>query len=116
MSDQLEQQSEDAVFEVCDARERFPMLCATELGKCIKLTNEIYMTKVLTEQAKTLDMSSLMGERYTILEKDLSIINGLLKAQENKLRVMMDKIDNLKAALEQIKRDNLCEINRLLWN
>lgn len=74
------------------------------------------MTKVLTEQATTLNVPSLMDERYTVLEKDLSMITGLLKTQDNKLQSMKDKIDNLKATLEQIKRDNLCELNRLLWN
>lgn len=42
-SDDLEQQCEDAVFEVCDARERYPLQCAKELERCIKLTNEIYV-------------------------------------------------------------------------
>lgn len=41
--DDLEQQCEDAVFEVCDARERYPLQCAKELEKCIELTNEIYV-------------------------------------------------------------------------
>ncbi|XP_011142694.1 uncharacterized protein LOC105185126 [Harpegnathos saltator] len=113
MGDQ-EQQCEDAVFEVCDARERFPQLCAGELENCIKLTNEIYMTKVLTKQVKTLDMSFLTDGRYTILEKDLSMVIGLLKMQDNGLQAMIDKIDNLKTTLEQIKKDKLCEINRLL--
>lgn len=40
-SDDLEQQCEDAVFNVCDARERYPLQCTKELEKCIKLTNEI---------------------------------------------------------------------------
>lgn len=40
-SDDLEQQCEEAVFEVCDARERYPLQCAKELENCIKLTNEI---------------------------------------------------------------------------
>lgn len=40
-SDDLEQECEEAVFEVCDARERYPIQCAKELENCIKLTNEI---------------------------------------------------------------------------
>jgi len=42
--DDLEQQCEDAVFELCDARERYPLQCARELERCIKLTNEIYVS------------------------------------------------------------------------
>ncbi|XP_032664675.1 uncharacterized protein LOC116841166 [Odontomachus brunneus] len=114
--DDLEKQCEDAVFEVCDARERFPLLCAEELNKCIKLTNEIQMTRVLTEKVKTLDVPTFTDERYAILEKDLSILTCLLKTQENKLQMMIDKIDNLKTTLEQIKKDKLCEMNKLLWN
>lgn len=40
-SDDLEQQCEEALFEVCDARERYPLQCAKELENCIQLTNEI---------------------------------------------------------------------------
>lgn len=40
-SDDLEQQCEEALFEVCDARERYPLQCTKELENCIKLTNEI---------------------------------------------------------------------------
>lgn len=76
----------------------------------------LQMTKVITELVKTLDMPSFMDERYTILEKDLSAVSELLNTQENKLQGMIDKIDNLKAALEQIKRDKLSEINKLLEN
>lgn len=39
----LEQQCEDSLFEVCDSRERYPQQCATELEKCIKLTNKIHV-------------------------------------------------------------------------
>lgn len=41
ISGDLEQQCENAVFEICDARERYPLLCANEFGKTIKLINEI---------------------------------------------------------------------------
>lgn len=43
-SDDLEQQCEDSLFEVCDSRERYPQQCATELEKCIKLANEIHVS------------------------------------------------------------------------
>lgn len=47
-SDDLEQQCEDALFEVCDARERYPLQCAKELENCIKLTNEICVSIICT--------------------------------------------------------------------
>ena len=40
----LEEQCEDVVFELCDARERYPLLCVKELQKFIKLTNEIHVS------------------------------------------------------------------------
>nr|XP_050867994.1 uncharacterized protein LOC127072031 isoform X5 [Vespula vulgaris] len=46
-SDDLEEQCEDALFEVCDARERYPLLCAEELEKCLRLTTEIQTIKVV---------------------------------------------------------------------
>lgn len=45
-SDDLEQQCEEALFEVCDARERYPLQCAKELENCIKLTNEICVSTI----------------------------------------------------------------------
>ena len=41
--DDLEQQCEDVLFDLCDTRERYPLLCAKELEKFIKLTNEIHV-------------------------------------------------------------------------
>ena len=42
--DDLEQQCEDVLFDLCDTRERYPLLCAKELEKFIKLTNEIHVS------------------------------------------------------------------------
>lgn len=53
--DDLEQECEDAVFEVCDARERFPIRCINELTDCIKLENEICVSMQVT---KLLQISS----------------------------------------------------------
>ncbi|XP_012538550.1 uncharacterized protein LOC105837914 [Monomorium pharaonis] len=114
--DDLEQQCEDAMFEVCDARERYPLQCAKELEKCIKLTNEIYMTKVLTKPVKILDMPSFTNEHSTTFQKNFLEAAVLLKTQEHKLQMMIDKIDNLTATLNQIKKDKLCEVNKLLWH
>ncbi|XP_077281586.1 uncharacterized protein LOC143908121 [Temnothorax americanus] len=114
--DDLEQQCEDAVFEVCDARERYPLQCAKELERSIELTNEIRMTRVLVKPAKILDVPSVTNEHSAVFEKNFSETAELLKTQEHKLQVMIDKIDNLTAVLDQIKRDRLCEVNKLLWH
>ncbi|KAG5312090.1 TT30A protein, partial [Acromyrmex insinuator] len=93
--DDLEQQCEDVVFELCDARERYPLLCAKELEKLIKLTNEIHMMKVLVKPAKILDVPSFTNEHSAMLKKNLLETTELLKTQEHKLQVMIDKINNL---------------------
>ncbi|KYQ55813.1 hypothetical protein ALC60_05312 [Trachymyrmex zeteki] len=115
-SDDLEQQCEDVVFELCDARERYPLLCAKELEKCIKLTNEIHMTKVLVKPVKILNVPSFSNEHSAMLKKNCLEITELLKTQEHKLQVMIDKINNLTVILDQIKRDKLSDMNKLLWD
>ncbi|XP_018370782.1 PREDICTED: tetratricopeptide repeat protein 30A isoform X2 [Trachymyrmex cornetzi] len=93
--DDLEQQCEDVVFELCDARERYPLLCAKELEKFIKLTNEIHMMKVLVKPVKILDVPSFTNEHSAMLKKNFLETTELLKTQEHKLQVMIDKINNL---------------------
>ncbi|XP_070167656.1 uncharacterized protein [Polyergus mexicanus] len=113
--DDLEQQCEDVLFEVCDARERYPLQCAKELENCIKLTNEICMAKVLVKPIKVPDLPPFTNKQSTMFEKNLSEATELLKTQEHKLQIMIDKIENLTSVLDQIKRDKLCDINKLLW-
>ncbi|XP_072749393.1 uncharacterized protein [Anoplolepis gracilipes] len=113
--DDLEQQCEDAMFEVCDARERYPLQCAKELGNCIKLTNEICMAKVLVKPIKIPDLSSFTNKHSTMFEKNFSEATELLKTQEQKLQVMIEKIDNLKTVLDLIKKNKSNNINKLLW-
>ncbi|KYN02965.1 hypothetical protein ALC62_06253, partial [Cyphomyrmex costatus] len=114
--DDLEQQCEEVVFELCDARERFPLLCTKELEKCIKLTNEINMTKILVKPTKSLDVPSFTNEHSAILTKSFGETTELLKTQEHKFQAMIDKLNNLTVILDQIKRDKLSEMNKLLWD
>lgn len=37
----LEQKCEDALFDLCDTRERLPVKCADELEKTLRLTTQI---------------------------------------------------------------------------
>lgn len=73
-------------------------------------------SKVLAKPTKILDVPSFTNQHSAVLQKNFSEITELLKIQEPKLQVMIDKIDNLTAALDQIKKDKLCEINKLLWH
>lgn len=74
------------------------------------------MTKVLAKPAKILDVPSFTNEHSAILQKNFSEVTELLKSQEHKLQTMIAKIDNLTDVLDQIKRDKLCEVNKLLWH
>ncbi|CAK9814084.1 hypothetical protein ANTQUA_LOCUS7931 [Anthophora quadrimaculata] len=110
--DDIEQQCEDAVFELCDARERYPLRCADELKKSIKLKSDINMLKVCQK-------SSLIDEQFSLeLNKNLYI-----NLDENKicfdqlgyrLQNVISKLDNLKAVMDQIDREKTCLINKLL--
>lgn len=73
------------------------------------------MAKVLVKPIKIPDLASFTNKQSTMFEKNLSEATELLKTQEHKLQVMIDKIENLTAVLDQIKRDKLCNINKLLW-
>lgn len=73
------------------------------------------MAKVLVKPIKIPDFQSFTNNQSTMFEKNLSEATELLKTQEHKLQVMIDKIENLTAVLDQIKRDKLCNINKLLW-
>lgn len=72
------------------------------------------MAKVLVKPIKIPDLPSFTNKQSAI-EKNLSEATELLKTQEHKLQIMIDKIGNLTAVLDQIKRDKLCNINKLLW-
>lgn len=71
------------------------------------------MTKVLTTSAKVLDVPSLTDEHFKMLQRFSDAVN-LLKTQEPKLQRMIEKIENLSACLNQIKRDKISETNKLL--
>lgn len=62
-----------------------------------------------------MDVPSFTNEQFQILQKDLSTMSNLLKSQEEKIKVMIDKVDDLKAVFDQIKRDKTSQINKLLW-
>ncbi|KAI4490338.1 hypothetical protein M0802_010715 [Mischocyttarus mexicanus] len=114
MSDDLEEQCENAVFEVCDARERYPFLCAEELEKCIRLTNEIQTVKVVQNIKEFNDIEPLTEEQKVILYNTSKNENVPYKREGMILKKMNNKIDNLKMIIEQIEKEKFCEINKLL--
>lgn len=74
------------------------------------------MARVLAKPVKNLDVPSFTNDHSAMLQKNISETTELLKTQEQKLKVMIDKIDNLTAVLDQIKRDKLYEEKKLFWH
>lgn len=112
MSD-LEQECEDALFAVCDARERFPFKCADELQKCIKLRNDINMLKVAMKPTPPFNVPRLTDEQAALLGEDMDEKNDF-EFLDRRLRNSVNKLDNLKLTIKQINREKVCEMNKLL--
>ncbi|XP_017890239.1 uncharacterized protein LOC108631054 [Ceratina calcarata] len=108
----LEQQCEDAVFELCDAREQFPSLCANELTKCIQIKNDINMSKV-SGKPSVIDKSSTSekGERLDLNVNQEEICFDHL---DSRLQNVISTLNNLKAVVDQTEREKQCPIKKLL--
>ncbi|XP_076656789.1 uncharacterized protein LOC143361336 [Halictus rubicundus] len=108
--DNLEQQCEDALFELCDAREQCPFKCAAELRKCIQLKNEIQMINV-AQKSNVID---------NVVEQKIHFDDNFNKEEvcfehlDFKLKSITSELNNLKAVMDQIEREKTCEINKLL--
>lgn len=114
ISDDLEEQCEEALFEVCDARERYPILCAEELEKCIRLTNEIQTTKVVQNIKKFRDIEPLTEEQKVLSYNASKKQNYQFKPKDKVMKRMKCRLDNLKMVVEQLKREKFLDINKLL--
>ncbi|XP_076667170.1 uncharacterized protein LOC143368382 [Andrena cerasifolii] len=105
--DDLEEQCQEALFEVCDARERYPRQCADVLQKCIQLKNDIHMMKVS-------QTSKPVFERSVHFNIELNENELCFERLDDKLQDIADKLDNLKAVADQIERERTYEMNKLL--
>ena len=106
--DDLEEQCQEALFEVCDARERYPRQCADVLQKCIQLKNDIHMMKVSSQTSKP------VFERSVDFNIELNEKEICFERLDNKLQDIANKLDNLKAVADQIERERTYEMNKLL--
>jgi len=113
--DDIEQQCDDAVFEVCDARERYPAMCADEREKSTILENEISMEPVKSRIPAKLDRVLITNEQK-ILFDSLGIGKKKMSTElgGGKLKNLLNKMEDLKIAAELIRREKYCDINRLL--
>ncbi|XP_015591046.1 uncharacterized protein LOC107265775 [Cephus cinctus] len=113
---ELEEQCENAVFEVCDARERYPSKCAQELAKCIELETEINTGTINLKSTKPLNvlkLSKAQDDRHRAVNVEWKTYS-CQQIQDEKLQKLLEKMNNLKAVLEQIEKDKFSEINRLI--
>lgn len=110
--DDIEQQCEDAVFILCDARERYPLRCADEFQKSIKLKNEINMLKIFQKSTVMNELPIL--EQTERLNLEFNENEMCFDRLDSKLQNIINKLDNLKAVVEQIEREKTCWINKLL--
>ncbi|XP_076638613.1 uncharacterized protein LOC143350383 [Colletes latitarsis] len=113
--DNLEEQCEDALFELCDARERYPLRCANELKTSFQLINDIHMLKVcgklnnISDKPSALEQSTHININFN--EKEMSF-----EHLDYKLQDIANKLDNLEAVRKQVEREKMCKINKLLEN
>ncbi|XP_050590352.1 uncharacterized protein LOC126922120 [Bombus affinis] len=106
----IEEQCEDALFELCDARERYPSRCADELQKSIKLKNEINMLKVFKKSTTTNEPFILSQNLNLDFNKNEMCFDHL----DFNLQDVVNKLNNLKAVMDQIEREKTCWVNKLL--
>ncbi|XP_003696231.1 uncharacterized protein LOC100865440 isoform X2 [Apis florea] len=111
--DNIEQQCEDAVFEVCDARERYPSRCADELQKSIKLKNNMNMLKKFQKSIIN-DVPDLQQDKYMKGNLNFNKNKICFNYLDSKLQNSINKLNNLKAIMDQIEREKTCCINKLL--
>ncbi|XP_017767660.1 PREDICTED: uncharacterized protein LOC108556187 [Eufriesea mexicana] len=110
--DDYEQQCEDALFELCDTRERYPSRCTNELKKSIKLKNDINMLKVFQKWTGIDELPFLEQNEYLNLNFNKSEM--CFDHLDFKLQYIMNKLNNLKAIMDQIEREKTCWVNKLL--
>ncbi|XP_076165579.1 uncharacterized protein LOC143145761 isoform X2 [Ptiloglossa arizonensis] len=107
----LEQQCEDALFKLCDARERYPLRCSNQLKESIQLNSDMHMMKVF-QKLNIVDKSAISEHVHfniNIKEKEICF-----EHLDCKLQNIVNKLDNLKAVLKQVEREKTCEMNKLL--
>ncbi|XP_043273248.1 uncharacterized protein [Venturia canescens] len=117
--DDLEKECENTVFEVCDARERYPNMCVSELTRCIKLENELSLEPVKHGPRTKIGASPMSKEQMLFLEYlQIGSKNEVAPKEEinKKMKSLLNKLDNLTLVVEQIEKEKCEEMNRLLRN
>ncbi|XP_078035041.1 uncharacterized protein LOC144469041 [Augochlora pura] len=113
--DDLEQKCEDALYELCDARERYPLKCAIAFRKCIQLKNEIQMMNV-AQKTNIINNVSLVDNVEQVIDFNGNFNNEKVsfKHLDIKLKNVINALNNLKAVKNQNEYEKSCKTNILL--
>ncbi|XP_046433416.1 uncharacterized protein LOC124308628 [Neodiprion virginianus] len=110
----LEERCEDAVFKVCDARERFSRKCAEGLDNYLFLETRLVMKSVVLESIPLgLDFGipSHIAEQVQRNCEQRQPVRCNWNDRAKQLQCMMDKIDELKIVLKQVEDNRNFELS-----
>ncbi|XP_033337229.1 uncharacterized protein LOC117226717 [Megalopta genalis] len=113
--DDLEQKCEDALYELCDARERYPLKCAIAFRKYIQLKNEIQMINK-AQITNEINNVSVIDNVEQIIHFNGNFNNKEVnfKHLDFKLKNVISALNNLKAVRNQNEYEKTCKTNILL--
>ncbi|XP_046750554.1 uncharacterized protein LOC124413815 [Diprion similis] len=109
----LEERCEDAVFKVCDARERYSKKCAEGLDNYLCLKTRLVMKSIVLESIP-LDLNFEIPSQMAVqvrrnYEQD-QLVHCSWNDRAQQLQHMMDKIHDLKIALKQVEDNRNFEL------
>ncbi|XP_003426959.1 uncharacterized protein LOC100679118 [Nasonia vitripennis] len=115
-TDDLEQQCEDAVFQICCTRERYSVRCANQLEKYLNLKTKINtapMQKPPVPDFKTPVLTEDQQELFNKFSKsnDSKVHQSNLK---NDMRIISSRLKELKSIIHQIERSRKTDIHKLV--
>ncbi|KAK0182506.1 hypothetical protein PV327_000642 [Microctonus hyperodae] len=113
----LEQECEDALFELCDVRERYPAKCADELEQCLHLIRRINMKSPRRDVIEKLDEISITDDQKILFQNALIVNKDKYKnwkRTDNEFNKILTNIDDLIIVLEQIKNAESCPIDCMI--
>ncbi|XP_015120182.1 uncharacterized protein LOC107043272 [Diachasma alloeum] len=113
----LEQQCDDAVFELCDTRERYPQKCAEELAKTLRLTTQINKAPVIMKPSGPLRPLEITDEQRELFQSIIPITKDRAddqKALKTDLETMLKTVKDLKTVVEQVRSTEDCTIDNIL--
>ncbi|XP_011504702.1 PREDICTED: uncharacterized protein LOC105367633, partial [Ceratosolen solmsi marchali] len=114
-NDALEEQCEDAVFKLCCTRERYSVRCANQLEKYLKLCTDKQVAKIKIAPAPNFERPVMTEEqKHLLYEYKVSSRNEIQKNSKNDVRLMLNRLKELKNIVKQIEQSSSSEIYQYL--